>query len=182
MSDAFWTLKGRCWLFGDDIAVDGDLMPLEFALRRELRPEVLKDHIFSQMDQTIAARIKPGDIIVAGKRFAQGNPHIQGLIGLAGAGVGLVVESIPSGSYRNAINAGLRFLPRCRGVRALVANGDHLEVNFASGAVSNLTSGASAQFDPLPPLLQDIVAVGGWAPKFRRRLSKTVPAMEPPHQ
>lgn len=166
-----WQLEGRAFVFGDDIGIDGDLMPLEFALRRELRPEVLREHVFEQIDATLAKRIQPGDIVVGGRRFAQGNPHIQGLIGLAGAGVGLVVESIPSGSYRNAVSAGLRFLPKCPGVSAMVETGHELAVDFAEGTVRNLTTGETRWFEPLPKALRDIIAIGGWRESFRRRLA-----------
>ena len=166
-----WCLEGRAWVFGDDIGVDGDLMPLRFALERETRPEVLAEHVFSGIDPGFAGRAAPGDIVVAGTRFAQGNPHVQGLLGLRGAGLGLLAESIPSGSYRNAVNAGLRFLPRCPGVRTRVADGDRLRVDFRLGTVDNLVSGERLSYAPIPGPLLDIVARGGWAAHFRERLA-----------
>jgi 3-isopropylmalate/(R)-2-methylmalate dehydratase small subunit len=165
-------LRGRCWKFGDNVAVDGDLMPLEFALKREIRPEFLKDHLFCGLDPGFAQRARAGDLIVAGRRFAQGNPHIQGLLGIRGAGLGLVVESIPSGSFRNAVNAGVPFLPRCDGVTGLVQTGDDLEVDFASGRFVNHTRGVEQTFPALPRALLDIIAVGGWRAAFERRLAR----------
>jgi 3-isopropylmalate/(R)-2-methylmalate dehydratase small subunit len=85
-------------------------MAHEFAVRRETRPEVLKDHVMCGLDPGFAQKVSTGDLMVAGKRFAQGNPHIQGLLGLVGL-MGPVVESIPRGSLRNAVNAGLPLLP-----------------------------------------------------------------------
>ena len=117
MSDL--TLRGRAWVYPDNVAIDGDLMALEWALKRETRPEVLREHVFAGLDPDFPNRAKPGDIVVGGKRFAQGNPHIQGMIGLLGCGVGLIAESIPIGSFRNALAAGLPVLPRCPGVRAM---------------------------------------------------------------
>jgi hypothetical protein len=128
-------MTGRCWLFSDDIAVDGDLMPLEFALQRKVRPENLQDHILSQMQATLAGRIKPGDNIAAGKWSARGNSQIGVLLALAGARVGLVVESIPSGGYRNSINARLRSLPRCPDVRSFVADENISEFHLVSGSL-----------------------------------------------
>ena len=26
--------RGRCWKFGDNVGIDGDMMPLEFAIKR----------------------------------------------------------------------------------------------------------------------------------------------------
>ena len=112
-----WVYRGRCWKFGDNLGIDGDIMPLHFALIRETSPEVLREHVMEGVDPEFANKVSPGDIIVAGKRFGQGNPHIYGLIGIHALGLGLVVESIPRGTFRNAINTGLPFLPRCPRVR-----------------------------------------------------------------
>lgn len=168
MSDL--TLRGRAWVYPDNVAIDGDLMALEWALKRETRPEVLKEHVFAGLDPDFPKRAKPGDIVVGGKRFAQGNPHIQGMIGLRGCGVGLIAESIPIGSFRNALAAGLPVLPRCPGVRAMFANAEEIEVDFAAARVRNLTRGTEASFPPLGAHLQEMLRAGGWAPMFRRRL------------
>jgi 3-isopropylmalate/(R)-2-methylmalate dehydratase small subunit len=171
MSGFAWTLRGRAWVFGHDVAIDGDLMPLEFALRRETDPEVLRHHLFAQIDPGLAARLRPGDIVVAGRRFAQGNPHIQGLLGLRGAGLGLVAESVPGASFRNAVCAGLRMLPSAAGAIAEAATGDALEVDFETGRFRNLTRGTERHWPPLPPALREIVELGGWEASFARRLA-----------
>jgi len=166
-----FVFRGRCWAFGDNVGVDGDMMPLEFALQRETRPEVLGPHCMTGLDPDFPNKARPGDIIVAGKRFAQGNPHIQGLLGVAALKLGLVVESIPRGSFRNAINAGVPILPRCPGVTALAATGDALEVDFATGRLCNVTRGTEAAFEPLDPSLLETIAVGGWKAKVLRRVA-----------
>jgi 3-isopropylmalate/(R)-2-methylmalate dehydratase small subunit len=166
-----FTYHGRCWKFGSDIGVDGDLMPLEFAIQRETRIEVLAPNTMKGIDPSFASRAKPGDVIVAGKRFAQGNPHIQGLLGVRGLGLGLVVESIPRGSLRNAVNAGVPILPHCPEVTKHVETGDELEVNFATGRFTNCTRGATLQFEPLDPKLREIIAIGGWRSALERRIA-----------
>ena len=167
-----WVLRGRCWKFADNVAVDGDLMPLEFALTRETRPEILRNHVMAGIDPEFPNKAAPGDIIVAGKRFAQGNPHIQGLLGIAGLKLGLVVESIPRGSFRNAINAGVAVLAQCEGVTGEVDDGDDLEVDFESGLFRNLTRGRERHYDPLAPSLLRTIAAGGWKPMFRKRVEE----------
>lgn len=166
-----FTYRGRCWKFGNEIGVDGDLMPLEFAIQRETRIEVLSPHTFKGVDPTFASRAKPRDIVVAGKRFAQGNPHIQGLLGLRGLGLGLVVESIPRGSLRNAVNAGVPILPACVDVTKHVATGDALEVDFATGRFVNVTRGETLRFAPLERELLEVIAIGGWRPAIERRIA-----------
>jgi 3-isopropylmalate/(R)-2-methylmalate dehydratase small subunit len=162
--------RGRAWVYPDNVAIDGDLMALEWALKRETRPEVLREHVFAGLDPDFPKRVQPGDVVVGGRRFAQGNPHIQGMIGLKGCGVGLVAESIPVGSFRNALAAGLPVLPRCPGVREMFANGEEIEVDFVAAELRNLTRGTEARFAPLGAHLIEMLRAGGWGPMFRRRL------------
>lgn len=172
MSDFKWVYQGRCWKFGDNISVDGDLMSHELAVQRETRPHVLKDHVMCGIDATFARKVSPGDILVAGRRFAQGNPHIQGLLGIAGLQMGLVVESIPRGSFRNAVNAGLPFLPRCESVTAECESGDELRVDFSTGRFENLTRASVRHYEPLDGSLLRTIALGGWRPMVLERLKE----------
>ena len=167
-----WVYRGKCWKFGDNLGIDGDVMPLRFALERELDPEVLRPFLMAGVDPDFPNKVSPGDIIVAGKRFGQGNPHIQGFLGITGHGLGLVAETIPRGSFRNAINAGLPFLTGCDGVTADVETGDNLDVNFQTGEFKNLTRDITRQFQPLDPQLQAIIEAGGWSANLEIRLAK----------
>lgn len=167
-----WTMRGRCWKFGDNVGIDGDMMPLEFALKRETNPDVLGPHLMTGLDPDFPKKVQPGDIIVGGRRFAQGNPHIQGLIGIRAHKLGLVVESMQRGSYRNAINAGVPFLPACAGVGSEVETGDDIEVNFESGVFINHTRGTRLQYRALAPSQLEIIAVGGWRPQLEARVRR----------
>lgn len=167
-----WVYKGKCWKFGDNLGIDGDVMPLRFALERELDPEVLKPHLMAGVDPDFPNKVSPGDIIVAGKRFGQGNPHIQGFLGIVGHELGLIAESIPRGSFRNAINAGLPFLSGCDGVTNDVETGDDLDVDFQKGEFKNLTRDITRQFQPLDAQLQAIIEIGGWRPALEKRIAK----------
>jgi 3-isopropylmalate/(R)-2-methylmalate dehydratase small subunit len=167
-----WVYKGKCWKFGDNLGIDGDVMPLRFALERELDPTILRDHLMAGVDPEFPNRVSSGDIIVAGKRFGQGNPHIQGFLGIVGHGLGLVAESIPRGSFRNAINAGLPFLADCEGVTDDVETGDDLEVDFLTGEFTNLSRNVTRQFQPLDAQLQAIIEAGGWRANMEKRIAK----------
>ena len=167
-----WIYQGKCWKFGDNLGIDGDVMPLRFALERELNPIVLRDHLMAGVDPEFPQKVSPGDIIVAGKRFGQGNPHIQGFLGIIGHGLGLVVETIPRGSFRNAINAGLPFLSGCEKITNDVETGDTLEVNFQTGDFRNLSRDIKRQFKPLDRQLMAIIEAGGWHANLEKRLAK----------
>jgi 3-isopropylmalate/(R)-2-methylmalate dehydratase small subunit len=163
---------GHCWKFGDNLAVDADLTKKEFAVARETRLEVLRDYVMCGIDPDFPKKVSPHDIVVAGRRFAQGNPHIQGLLGLAALNLGFVVESIPRGSFRNAINAGVPFLTRCIGVTKECETGDELRVNFATGEFENLTRGTRNVYQPLPAELLETIAKGGWKPTVTARIAR----------
>ena len=165
-----WIYRGRCWRFGDNLGIDGAIMPLRFALSRETDPMVLRDFLMSEIDPDFPKKVKLGDIIVAGRRFGQGNPHIQGFLGIRGHSLGLVAESIPRGSFRNAINAGVPFLAPCPNVTSTCETGDELEVNFATGSFRNLTRGEDREYTPIEPDLRAIVALGGWEAHVKNRL------------
>jgi 3-isopropylmalate/(R)-2-methylmalate dehydratase small subunit len=166
-----WVVQGRCWRLGDHVGVDGDLIDHEFAVRREMDPEVLRQHLLLNVDPAFAAKVSPGDIIVAGRRFAHGNPHIQGLLALRGAGLSVLAESMPGSSVRNAVNAGLKVLPRCPDVTQMAEQGDELRVDFATGAFFNLSRGHEAHFTPLGNVPRRIIALGGWRSAFSDRLN-----------
>ena len=164
--------KGKCWKFGDNLGIDGDIMPLRFALERELDPMILKDYLLTKIDKDFPNKVSPGDIIVAGKRFGQGNPHIQGFLGIKGHKLGLVAESIPRGSFRNAINAGIPFLTNCNDITKKVNNGDNLEINFETGLFMNMSIDLKIKFKPLQTQLLNIIRNGGWKKSFEKRLQK----------
>ncbi len=169
-----WVFHGKCWKFGDNVGIDGDMMPLEFAIKRETNPDVLRDFLMTGLDPEFPTKVRPGDIIVAGRRFAQGNPHIQGLLGIRAHQLGLVAESIPRGSFRNAVNAGVPFLTNCVGITAQADTGDDLEVDFSTGSFINHTRGTHLRLQPLNRQLLEIIAIGGWQPNFERRLASTM--------
>ncbi|MCE2452114.1 MAG: hypothetical protein J4F48_04620, partial [Nitrospinae bacterium] len=165
---------GRCWKFGDNLSLDDDI--LEFAKVfvegiRVSEPEYLKKHVFTNLIPDFPERAKPGDIVVAGKRFGQGNPHIYGLLGMAGLGVGLIAESVPHFTYRMIVAAGLPTLPFFNDIGAHVEDGDELRVDFRVGEVENLSRGVRCASDPLPDALRDIIELGGFLPALKKRLT-----------
>lgn len=163
--------RGRCWLFGDYVCNDGDMIPLQFVVAREQRPEVLKDHAMSGLDPDFPRKAAPGDLVIAGRRFAQGNAHIQSFLALKGLGLAVAVESIPRSSLRNCVNAGVLILPECTGITRVVSSGDEIEIDFRTGAVVNHTRGGeSHSYPPLDEALLSIIKLGGWEQSFRARL------------
>ncbi len=166
-----WLFRGRCWKFGDDVPNDGGLMDKVYMSQMmEYDPAVLAQHVLENLRPEFPREVRAGDIIVAGKRFAHGNPHIQGSLGLKGAGVALVAESVQRTAYRVLVSAGVAFIPRAAGVAGMAADGDPLVVDVASGRFTNERTGHTATFEPLPAFLLDIIAAGGSLAHLKQRL------------
>lgn len=164
--------RGRCWLFGDNVCNDGDMIPFHFVLAREQRPEILKDHCMIGLDPEFPRKAAPGDLVIAGRRFAQGNAHIQAFFALRGLGLSVAVESIPRSSLRNCINAGVLILPECAGITSTMQTGEDIEIDFRTGRLTNHTRGGSTHtYRPLDEALLQIIRQGGWEAHFRERLS-----------
>ena len=166
-------MQGRCWKFGDNLSLDDDILEFAKVFVQGVRvsdPEYLKQHVFTNLIPDFPDRAKPGDIVVAGKRFGQGNPHIYGLLGMAGLGVGLIAESVPHFTYRMIVAAGLPALPFFADIGSHVEDGDEVRVDFGTGEVENLTRGAQCKSEPLPDALREIIEIGGFLPALKKRL------------
>ena len=169
-----WVFEGRCWKFGDNVPNDGGLMDRNAMHSPEMayNPEKLAPFVLNNIRSEFAAECRPGDVAIFGKRFAHGNAHIQGPLGLKGLGVAVVVEGMQGSSYRLLISAGVPFLPSAKGILDLVADGDRVRVNIESGEFENLTGAQKVQFEPLPELLFEIIAAGGSEAHLGERLKK----------
>ena len=153
-------MKGRCWKFGDNLNTDIAVLPLPIA-RKTHDIEVLKDYVMTGVDPEFPKKARPGDIIVAGKNFGHGNPHVWGYYAMHKLDLGLVVEFMARGGLRNAVAAGVPVIPAAEGITGKVNQGDELEVNFTTGEIKNLTTGELIKTDPLPEAVVEIIESGG---------------------
>jgi len=150
-------LRGRAWTFGDDISTDHIAPGRLFHLRTDL-PELAK-HVMEDADPEFAARMRPGDFIVAGRNFGLGSSreHAPRIIKIAGVGA-VLAQSFARIFYRNAINVGL---PALQCDTSAIAQYDELEVDLSAGEVRDLTTGAMVPFAPLPSVMVTILEDGG---------------------
>jgi 3-isopropylmalate/(R)-2-methylmalate dehydratase small subunit len=162
------TLRGRCHKFGDDIFTDTKLLPYKYGALYPFDAEKLVPHLFEEVTPDFHKRTQPGDFIVAGKRFAYGKSHPQGFIAMAALKLNLLCESMPYKSYRGAIGRGIVTHRRCEGIAAIVNDGDEIEMDFATGELRNLSSGASAQYAPVQPMLLEMMLEGGTSAMLAR--------------
>ena len=158
-------IKGRVWKFGDDINTDV-IIPSRYL--RTFDSSVWPQHVMEGVDPEFPRKVKPGDIIVAGKNFGCGSSREQAAIALKLAGVAAVVaESFGWIFFRNAINNGLPAI-ECPGISKAVETGDIIEVDLKRGLVA--TPRGAFKVKPYPPFMRDILAYGGLVEYFKRKI------------
>ena len=159
--DAAFT--GKVWLFDHDI--NTDLVIPNFAVLMALEEQL--QHCFSANRPGWVDEVQAGDVLVVGRNFGVGSARNIGAVFHALGISGVVAESFNGLGLRNCINAGLPSLP-CPGVLDVFAEGDVAEVDWTTGTVRNVTSGATTTGNPIPPQLRDIILGGGVEGVLRR--------------
>jgi 3-isopropylmalate/(R)-2-methylmalate dehydratase small subunit len=146
-------------MFGDHINTD-----LIFPSWAYSRPPA--DHpalVFSALRPEWASSVGVGDVLVAGRNFGTGSARPIGRI-LRAVGVRAVIAETFNGlGFRNCINDGLPALA-VPGISDRVEEGHVLRIDFATGELSNRTSGWQGRAAPLPPSLVAVLAAGGVVP------------------
>jgi len=156
-------LSGRVWKFGDNTTTDY-IMP-GFA-HSGTAAEMAKFCMYANRPG-FAAEARPGDIIIGGRNFGCGSsrPASRNLQTL---GITCVIaESLSRLFFRSAINLGFPVLP-CPGVYEIFEEGDTAQVDFRTGEVRNLDSGAAVQTHTLPEIAARILEAGGVVELLRR--------------
>jgi 3-isopropylmalate/(R)-2-methylmalate dehydratase small subunit len=162
-------VTGTTIKFGDNIDTDVILPGKHLVL---MDPKDLAKHAMKGLDPAFPEKAQKGIIVVGGKNFGCGSSREQAPLALKYAGVQCVVaESFARIFFRNAINIGLPVV-ECKGVSAVVENGDKLVVDFEAGEIQNLSKGQSLRVNKLPSFILEILSDGGLIDNLRRRLNK----------
>lgn len=158
--------RGRTYKFGDDVDTDA-IIPARYLSTSD--PEVLKRHCMEDADPGFPGKVKPGDIIVAGKNFGCGSSREHAPIAIKAAGVSCVIaSSFARIFFRNSFNMGLPIFESDEAAGA-IAEGDTVEVDADSGVIRDLTTGEQFQARPIPPFMQELIADGGLMEHIRKR-------------
>jgi len=146
----------RVWKFGDDVNTDL-ITPGRYTIttdKTELGKIVFIEH------RPEFAKVKTGDIIVAGKNFGCGSSREHAPVAIKAAGVSAVIaESFARIFFRNAINIGLPLFV-CEEVDR-IDDGDLVEINFETGQIHDKSKNVVLKAKPLPRFIQKIVEKGG---------------------
>ena len=155
-------MTGRARVFGGDI--NTDYIITSRRKRESLRPAVLRQYLFEELDPRFAATVEPGDVLVAGRNFGCGSAMEVAVTAVLGAGIRAVVaRSFSRTYYRNAVNNGLLPVECDTGG---IGEGDRLVIG--EDEVKNETTGEVLMAAELPEIMREIIAAGGLVPYFRR--------------
>ncbi len=169
-------IEGRVWTLGVDVDTDQIISGKYLTI---IDPNELKKHVFEIALPEFAAHARAGDILIAGENFGCGSSREHAPQAMRAIGVGAVVaDSFARIFFRNAINLGIPTI-EARGVRAMFETGDTARLEMRAGRITNVRTGQSVAFPPLPHHLLDLLEAGGLVEKVRRELEargRTAPA------
>ena len=161
-------IHGNAYKFGDDIDTDA-IIPARYLNTTDRKQ--LAAHCMEDADAQFAQKVRPGDVIVAGKNFGCGSSREHAPISIKGAGVSCVIaSSFARIFYRNAFNMGLPILESPE-ASAHISEGDEVEVDFDSGVILDRTTGKTYHARPIPPFMQKLVAAGGLIEYVKQQLA-----------
>ena len=151
-------MRGKAHVFGDDVNTD-EIIPARYL--NSIDPAFLAGHCMEDADAEFVAKVRPGDILVAGENFGCGSSREHAPIAIKAAGVACVVaESFARIFFRNAINIALPIVI-CPDAAGDVSDGDELDIDLAAGTLKNLTTGNAFTFPPFTKEIQAIIQAGG---------------------
>jgi len=150
--------EGRVWKFGDNVDTDV-IIPAPYLVTTDMGE--LAKHCFEGVDATFAEKVRPGDIVVAGKNFGCGSSREHAPMAIKGAGISCVIaESFARIFFRNAFNMGLPIL-ESPGVSQGIQDGDQVSVDQDTGEIIDHTNGKRFIANPIPPFMQELIEAGG---------------------
>jgi len=159
-------ITGAVHKYGDNINTD-IISPPQYM---ELSVAEAAKYAMSAVDPEFAARVKPGDILVAGSNFGSGSSRETSPLTLKHLGVAAIVAKFFARIfYRNAINLGLAAI-ECPETDKISA-GDVLEIDLAGGRIRNATTGETYACTKIPPHILELVEGGGLVAHLRRTVA-----------
>lgn len=159
-------IEGRIVRLGDDVNTD---LVLPGAYLNLTEPEQLGRHLLESYDPEIAADVRAGDILLAGRDFGGGSSREQAPVAIRARGVQAVIAvSFARIFMRNAINLALPALTSAEAYAGL-AHGDRVRIDFAAGTIE-AADGRVWHVPAQPPFVADLIEEGGLVPWVRKRL------------
>ena len=151
-------VQGKVFKYGDNADTDV-IIPARYLNVSEAAH--LAAHCMEDIDKDFVKNVKAGDIIVAHKNFGCGSSREHAPIAIKASGVSCVIaSSFARIFYRNSINIGLPII-ECSKAAEEIQAGDDVQVDFATGMITDVTTGKTYQAQPFPESIQNIIDAGG---------------------
>ena len=161
------TIAGRVWAFGHNVSADNGI--IQYSQVPDLGTfdiPALKAMCFALFDPDFPSKVRPGDVIVAGRNFGH-HSHPHACVAMRESGiVACLCDSTDSAFMRKGLNIGLPIIP-CPGVTAIAATGDRLTLDLATGEARNAASGDTRNFRPFCREMIDVWQHGGLSSALR---------------
>lgn len=162
-------IKGKAWKYGDNVNTDV-IFPGKYTYV-SMEPEEMAQHALEDLDPDFVKKVRPGDVIVAGKNFGCGSSREQAAVCLKHAGVQAVIAlSFARIFFRNAINQGLLVVQSSEAV-AGIEDGDEVSIDFEKGRIH--TPKGTIGFPQFPSLVLGILKAGGLIAYTKQKLHKS---------
>ena len=150
--------QGKVFKYPDNVDTDV-IIPARYLNTPNAQELAL--HCMEDIDAAYATSVKPGDIMVGGWNFGCGSSREHAPIAIQASGAACVIAaSFARIFYRNAINIGFPIL-ECSAAAEAIQAGDTVSVEFATGVITDETTGQVFQANGFPPFIEEIIRCGG---------------------
>jgi len=161
-------VTGTAHKVGDHIDTDA-IIPARFLVTTDSKE--LGANCMEGLEAGWVKRVKENDVMVGGVNFGCGSSREHAPVYILGAGIPVVVaHSFARIFYRNGFNMGLVLLEIGDDIDKF-SDTDQIEVDTATGAIKNLTTGVTVQAAAVPPFMQEILDAGGLVEYAKKKLA-----------
>jgi len=149
---------GRTWMLGDHVNTDV-IIPGRYNVTTD-RSQLAR-YCLCEILPEFSQQVQAGDVVMAGHNFGCCSSREHAPAALQACGVQVVIaRSFARIFYRNAVNIVLPVLV-CEEAVLASAGGQQVEVDLATGIITNVATTQTFQAEPLNPFVARIVAAGG---------------------
>jgi 3-isopropylmalate/(R)-2-methylmalate dehydratase small subunit len=127
---------GRAWAFANHLSA-AEILPVRC---RDLDATAAAPHLFGDLDAALAARVEPGDVLVAGHALGHGAGGVVAARALRAAGFRAVVAASYGDAFEEALLAAA-LPPLVVDAPASFHTGHRVRINYEGGTIANLSSG-----------------------------------------
>ena len=156
----------KVYKYGDNVDTDV-IIPARHLNNPD--PKALASHCMEDIDANFASTVEEGDIVVGGANFGCGSSREHAPLAIKSCGVKCVIaKSFARIFYRNAINTGFPIM-ECPQAAEEIQPGHQVSVDFASGVITDETTGKTYQAAPFPAFVNGIIENGGLLNSLKAR-------------